>query len=220
MRFNYREIPTHSVEGMRFYETPEGNFYPSMTTVLGQTMSDEKIASLEGWRNSIGHQEADKITNDAAARGTAVHLLAERFLKGEPLMVEGEEWDPEHVKSFNCLKFKLKKVNEVWAQEVPLWSDRLGVAGRTDLVGVFSNFESIVDYKTSRRMKTEEDIADYKVQLAGYAEMHNEMFGTNITKGVILMASGAGFAQEFHVDLTKHFEEFQDRVQQFYNKQI
>lgn len=215
MKFDYPEITAHSVNGMRFYETPQGNFYPSITTILGKTMSEEKSKALDRWRNAIGAVNAQKKTQDAADRGTAVHTMIERHLKDEEVC-KPNEFSHEHVTLFNSLKTKLKKIDEVWCQEVGLWSDLLTLAGRVDCIGVYKGQEAIIDFKTSTRLKNETDIEDYRFQLCAYALMHNEMFGTNIEKGVILMASGNGFPQEFHVDLLPYVDRLFDRVQDFY----
>jgi CRISPR/Cas system-associated exonuclease Cas4 (RecB family) len=217
MKFNYPDLTTESVNGMRLYITPSGDAYPSITTVLGHTVPEEKAKALKNWANAIGQVNAQKKTQAAADRGTAVHLMIERHLMGEQPYAAGE-FDQAHVNSFNALKLKLKNINEIWCQEVALFSDVLSIAGRVDCIGVYKGTESIIDFKTSTRLKSEKDIEDYRYQLCAYACMHNEMFETNINHGVILMTSDAGFPQEFHVDLTKYVEPLYDRVQDFYSK--
>lgn len=215
MKFNYPNISSAEVLGLRVYETPEGNFYPSITTVLGNSASQEKIDSLNAWRANLG-AEADAITKAAANKGTAVHLLAERFLNKEELIKHGEHFDEDSIKSFNGLKLKLKKVEEVWGQEVALYSDAIQVAGRCDCVGIYNGVPCIIDFKTSRSIKHKKDIEDYFLQLTAYSIMHNEMFGTYITKGVIIMSSLNGFPQEFNVDLENYFDSLLSRINKFY----
>lgn len=219
MNFKYPDLQTIEFRGMRLYETPEGNFYPSITTVLGKTMSEEKENALKSWQMSLGMDLAQKKTKEAANRGTAVHLLAERFIKGEDLVKPGESFEQSAMTSFNALKLKLKKINP-WAQEVALYSDVLGVAGRTDLIGEFNGTPSIIDFKTSSKLKKDSDIEDYKFQLCAYAQMHNEMFGTDISHGVILMTSDGGFPQEFRVDLSKYTDALAKRVATFYREKM
>lgn len=220
MNFNYPELKSHAFKGMRFYETPDGNFYPSITTVLGGTISAEKEQSLKKWQLSLGMDAAQKKTEAAANRGTAVHLLAERYLKKEPLKQPGDNFCQDDISAFNALKLKLNKIEKVWAQEVALYSDILGIAGRTDLIGVYKGKPCIIDFKTSSRIKNDSDIEDYKLQLCAYAAMHNEMFGTDIKDGVILMTSGSGFPQEFLVDLRVCVESLAIRVEKFYADKI
>jgi ATP-dependent exoDNAse (exonuclease V) beta subunit len=216
-KFDYPELMTETVNGMRIYITPQGGAYPSITTVLGKTMPEEKVKALANWANAIGQLNAKKKTQDAADRGTAVHTLIERFLNGEEEF-SSSEFSAEALNMFNALKVKLKKIDEIWCQEVGLYSDLLALAGRVDCIGVYKGEEAIIDFKTSSRLKSQEDIEDYRFQLCAYALMHNEMFGTNINKGVILMTSAAGFPQEFHVDLMPYVDRLFDRVQDFYKK--
>lgn len=218
MTFNYPEMTTTSHNNMRFYETSDGKFYPSITTVLGGTIPEEKAASLKKWQNSLGAPLAQKKTQDAADHGTAVHLLAERYLKKEELIQKGDNISQQNIAAFNALKLKLNKVEEIWGQEIALFSDLIGVAGRTDLIGVYKGKPSIIDFKTSSRLKGPKQIEDYRLQLCAYAIMHNEMFNTNIVDGVILMTSDGGFPQEFFVNLNDYVEPLMLRVDEFYQK--
>lgn len=221
MSFNYPDLIAVPAHGLRFYETPEGQFYPSITTVLGGTMPVEKQLALKNWQTSLGMDVAQKKTKDAADHGTAVHLLAERYLKKEPLQRPNDRpVKQEDMYAFNALKLKLNKIEAIWGQEVSLYSNILGVAGRTDLVGVYKGKPSIIDFKTAARIKGEKDIEDYKLQLCAYAIMHNEMFGTDIEDGVILMSSAGGFPQEFNVNLTDYVDKLATRVEQFYAETI
>ena len=218
MKFNYPEMNTIPVKGMRFYETPQGKFYPSITTVLGGTMPTEKAVALHAWQSSLGINEAQRKTQEAADRGTAVHLLAERYLKKEELIQPGEKFNPADVSCFNALKLKLNKIEQVWGQEVALYSDLLELAGRCDVIGVYKNKPSIIDFKTSTRIKNDKQIEDYRLQLCAYSIMHNEMFGTEIVDGIILMTSDGGFPQEFYVNLLDYVEPLIARIDEFYSK--
>lgn len=217
MKFNYPEMSTVPFKGMRFYETPNGKFYPSITTVLGGTVPVEKELALKKWQTSLGMDVAQKKTQEAADRGTAVHLLAERYLKKEDL-IQGEKFSQADINSFNALKLKLNKVEEVWGQEVALYSDLIELAGRCDVIGVYKGKPCIIDFKTSTRIKSKEQVEDYRLQLCAYSIMHNEMFGTEIVDGVILMTSDGGFPQEFSVNLLDYVEPLIARVDEFYKK--
>lgn len=211
-------IATTNLRG-RVYQCPAGH-YPSITTVLGGTEPPEKKASLENWRNSLGHQKADEVSRKAAAHGTNVHLLAERYLKGEKVEapIDGKPIPQPDLNAFNALKLKLNKVDEVWGQEVALYSDMLQVAGRCDLVGKYKGIPAIVDFKTASRVKKREDIRNYELQLTFYAIAHNEMFETDIKTGIILMVAETGFPMEFEVDLLDHYEELGQRVEAFHSR--
>jgi genome maintenance exonuclease 1 len=204
MTFAYQPIEavTDPVTGIRVYKTPAGDF-SSITTMLGQTMPPEKAAILQRWRDSIGHAEADAHSKKATDHGTMVHLLIERHLLGEPIdaPVDGEPVPLRAIESLRALKMKLKKINSIWAQEQAVWSPFLKLAGRFDCMGEYEGVPTIIDFKTSGRHKTREDIADYELQLAFYAIAHNELFGTDVRQGVILMSVDGGFPLEFKIDL-------------------
>lgn len=217
--FNYPKLETTTFNGLRWYITPNGDAYPSITSILGGTQSEEKKASLKNWQQSLGVDKAAKVTKDSADNGTVVHLFIERYLKKEDVFapVPGYTVTQQQKDLFNSLKLKLNGINEVWANEESLYSDILEVAGRVDCIGLYKGVPSIIDFKTSRKLKNDKDIEDYKFQLAGYAIMHNELFGTDITNGVILMAAAEGFPLEFKIDLLPFFDKLYDRVQLFYS---
>lgn len=217
-KFNYPDISSETIEGMRIYVVPPASYYPSITTVLGHTMPQQKRDSLEQWKKSIGEQRAREISETATTNGTAVHLLAERYVKKQPIIETGEVFNDHVIKLFNALKTKLNKIQEVWGQEVALFSNKIGVAGRCDCIAYYKGKPSIIDYKTSSKIKDKNDIEDYYLQLCAYAIMHNEMFGTDITQGVVLMTSDGGFPQEFLVDLNDYVSPLQQRVELFYRQ--
>jgi hypothetical protein len=182
--FNYLDYQTTEVDRKRIYLISDEKCYPSITTLLGYT-DPVKNSVLDAWRARVGAKQADKISQDACTRGTNVHLMLERHLKGED--VKMDEFPAAHANMYKSLRLELKKINKVYGQEVVLYSDALGVAGRCDLVAEYQNTLTIVDYKTSSRVKSVDEIGDYWLQTAFYAMAHNEMFGTNIDKLVILM---------------------------------
>lgn len=219
---NYPELQTTSYMNGRWYETPAG-WFPSITTILGHTEPPEKVASLQRWRDSIGHEEADRITNEQAHHGTNVHLLLERYLKGEQLdaPIDGEPVRKEDMGSFNSVKLLLRPISEVWGQEICLYSSDVEVAGRCDCVGVYNGKPTIIDFKTSRRAKGHDDISNYRVQLAFYAKAHDELLGTNIRQGVIIMATNGGAPGRFVIpDLTIHHPELRDRAAAYWDATI
>ena len=183
--FNYKEYDTTNLHGKRIYVCGDNKFYPSITTVLGNSLPQEKSKSLEEWKARVGSKKADEITKAACDRGTNTHLMLERYLRNEDPKIE--EFPENHVKVFKSLRLELNKVNKIYGQEVVLYSDVFGIAGRCDLVAEYKNEISIVDYKTSSRIKSKEEIEDYWLQTCFYAIAHNEMFGTDINKLVIMM---------------------------------
>ena len=212
--FAYPDISTVNYNGQRWYSCKEGVAYPSITTILGFTMPEEKKKSLENWRNMLGPIVADKKTKDACDRGTNVHAMLEQHLKGEVVQTKGIP--PEDIQVFNSVKLRLKGITEIYGQEMALYSDVLQIAGRCDLAGKWKGEEAIIDFKTSGRSKDEKEIQDYWIQCTFYALAHNEMYGTNIQKGVILMGVAGGLPLVFEKDLMPYVGPLVERIEKFY----
>ena len=187
-KFEYKLIPRVTIDGKRFYETPDGNKLPSVTTILDKTKSQEKIQALNNWRKRVGVEKAQEITTESANRGTRMHTYLEQYVKDGMIKERGSNpfsW-PSHAMAQVVIDQGLRNVNEFWGIEVPLYFPGI-YAGTTDGAGMHLNQESILDYKQTNRPKKREWIDDYFVQLCAYAEAHNEVYGTKIRKGVILM---------------------------------
>lgn len=165
----------------RIYLTPEGNKYPSVSTVL--SVMDK--SGLERWATSIGIVKAERIKNSAAIRGESFHLLCENFVNNKPL----QPCMPDAMAMFNSVKHLLSKhVNDVYGQEVPLWSDFLRVGGRVDLAARWDTRRTIIDYKTASRQKKPEWLMGYKMQTAAYSVMFEERTKIPIQNNVIVIA--------------------------------
>lgn len=215
MSYNYPAIQTVELKGKRFYQINDETFYPSITTVLGGTLAPEKTAALEGWRKWLGTDKAKAETQRAADRGTQVHLMIEQFLKKEPINCPNATLVDTQM--FNSLKLKLKAINKIYGQEVALYSDMLGVAGRCDFIGEYENVPVIADWKTSTNIKGLDRVQDYFIQGAFYAIAHNEMFGTNIENIVIFVAVEKGLPQVFKRKITTDLvDELMERTEKFY----
>ena len=174
------ELKTINDNG-RKYVTPEGKF-SSITTILGHRDRYKWAA----WRKKIGNEEANRITRHATTRGTKVHSLAEDYLNNIEIDTKGEM--PHHIQSFNVIKKVCDEhVGKVWAQEVPLYSIDLKTAGRVDCIGEFDGELSIIDFKTSGRVKEESEISNYFMQECAYAHMFEEGTGIPIKQLVTIM---------------------------------
>lgn len=183
-RYNYEPIRRIEGDGSRLYATCTGNL-PSVTTILSAT-SD--TTSLDNWRAFVGNEKANTIVNEACAIGTLMHENLENRLIGKPDHQGGMPMRVLGRRLADCIQENAwGKIDEVWGQEVALYYEGLW-AGTTDLVGVHQGIESIMDYKNSKRKKTWSKIENYRLQCAAYALAHNQMFGTNIQRGVIFVA--------------------------------
>jgi len=215
-RFNYRDYKTETILGRRFYDLEEQGVLPSITSILGHTPSEETKTWMNAWKARVGETEAARKSKLATDRGTNVHLMLERYLRGEEPFQLGE-FPAEHIRVFNSMKLELTKIDKAYGQEVVLFSQTIGAAGRCDLIADHQGELSIVDYKTATRMKTVDDIKDYWVQTAFYALAHNELFGTSIEKLVIIMGVENKLPLVFKKRITDEMViELAERVDKFY----
>jgi genome maintenance exonuclease 1 len=187
-KFNYHKLSRTTEEGKRLYSTPDGSRVPSVTTILDKTKPEEKKAALNEWRKRVGVENAQKITTEAANRGTRMHTYLEHYVKEGELKDRGSNpfgW-ASHAMAQTVIEDGLINVDEYWGVEVPLYFPKL-YAGTTDCVGIHQKDQSILDFKQTNKPKKAEWIEDYYLQLTAYALAHNEVYGTNIRKGVVLM---------------------------------
>lgn len=187
-KFPYHELSRTSEEGQRLYQTPDGKKVPSVTTILAATQPEEKKQALNNWRKRVGTEKAQQITTEAANRGTRMHTYLEHYVKTGEMKDKGSNpWGwASHAMAETVIRDGLKHVDEYWGVEIPLYFPSL-YAGTTDCVGIHSGAESIIDFKQTNKPKKEDWIQDYYLQLVAYALAHNEVYGTNIRKGVVLM---------------------------------
>ena len=192
------ELTTQTINFKRFYETPDGKLYPSITTVL----STRNKKGLFEWRKRVGDEVANYVARTSAARGTAVHHMCEDYLNNFP--VDWPDKWKEHEKKFlpYCLfkqlkKSVLEKIDNIRSQECALFSHKYRVAGRVDCIAEYDGELSIIDFKTSTKERTDEYNENYYIQAAAYAEMFEEQTGTPIEQIVILVVTEDGVVQEF-----------------------
>jgi genome maintenance exonuclease 1 len=187
-KYNYTKLTRDESTGKRLYATPEGHKVPSVTTILDKTKPAESRIALANWRKAVGEKKAQEITTEAANRGTRMHKYLEDYVTQGFLSDPGSNpFSQQSHKMADCIiKQGFGPVSEVWGNEVPLYFPEL-YAGTTDCVGVHNGEQSILDYKQTNKPKKLEYIDDYFIQLTAYALAHNEVHGTNIRKGVILM---------------------------------
>ena len=219
-KYSYPKSSRAKLDGLRHY-TIDGSQkkLPSVTTVLGQTQPKEKQESLERWRNRVGLREAQKITRDAAIRGTAMHKYLEDLIRGQksldltPLGVEATKMAEIIVER------GLNDCSEIYGIEATLYYPNL-YAGSVDLVAKYKDKVSIIDFKQTNKPKQREWIGDYFLQMAAYGMAHDAVYGTSIEQGVIMMCSKDGYYQQFMIEgdefrRAKH--KFLGRLDEFYS---
>lgn len=221
-KYTYTKLTRDESSGKRLYATPDGSKVPSVTTILDKTKPTEAREALARWKKSVGEVKAQEIVTEAAGRGTRMHKYLEDYVKGEPL--RESVTNPYAQQSLDMAKIVINKgfpkITEVWGSEVPLYFPGL-YAGTTDCCGIHNGDESILDFKQTNKPKKLEWIGDYFLQLTAYALAHNEVHGTNIRKGVILMCSKDYEYQEFTLepkDFDYWTEEWCKRVEQYYKQ--
>lgn len=187
-KFEYSPLKRNETLGKRLYSTPDGSNVPSVTTILDKTKPAEAREALANWKKAVGEEKAKQITTEAASRGTRMHTYLENYIKGEILKesVSNPYAQQSLVMAKKVIESGFGPISEVWGSEVPLYFPEL-YAGTTDCVGIHDGEESILDFKQTNKPKKIEWIDDYFLQLTAYALAHNEVHGTNIRKGVILM---------------------------------
>ena len=174
------DLKSETLPNGKFYTLEDGTKLPSVTTVLG---AKKKEHILE-WRRRVGEEEANRISAKATKRGTNVHSLCEDYLSNQPL----RKTMPDALEMFHTLKGTLNRINNIHYQECALWSKKLGMAGRVDCIGEFDGVLSVIDFKTSARVKQRNDIFDYFWQTTAYALMYHEIVEIPVKQIVILMA--------------------------------
>lgn len=169
-------------DGKRYYTLPDGTRLPSVTTVVGAKKKEEIIA----WRKRIGEEEANKITKQATSRGTNVHTICENYLNNKQDYMKGIM--PDALEYFLSIKPYLNNIDNIHYQEQALWSKQLGMAGRVDCIAEYEGKLSVIDFKTSSKIKNKSSITDYFLQTTAYALMYEELVGVPIHNIVIIMA--------------------------------
>ena len=211
-KFDYKPLERiDSPEGRR-YVISDGVYLPSVTTILSKT---KDMTALNEWKSAVGEAEATRIVTEASNLGTGMHGNLEKYILGQDMT--GSYLSKVLAKVI--IRHGLSKVNEVWGQEVALYTTDL-YAGTTDLVGIYDNTPAIMDFKNSLHDKKREWIEDYFLQCCAYALSHNEMYGTDIKRGVIMIATRDAKYQEFILEGSefRHYElEWCKRLEKYYN---
>jgi len=216
-KFIYPKSQREIINGKRHYDI-KAQKLPSVTTILSATQSEAKQASLAAWRARVGEDQATRIVDDAATRGTAMHKILEEYIQGQGYLDLTPTGLNAHNMAIQVIQNGLSNVTEYYGLEATLYYPGL-YAGATDMVGVHKGQDAIIDFKQTNKPKKREWIEDYCLQLAGYAMAHNFIYKTSITKGVIMMCSKDNYYQEFVIEgaeLQKYKHEFLRKVGQYY----
>lgn len=211
-QYTFTDIEAVHEFGKRYYLTPDGKKYVSVTSLLGA--NPEKRKSLAQWRRNVGAAEADRITKEAAAQGTAMHSMCEQYLKNEDI----EETENLHAPDlFDSIRpIIAKNIDRVHTLEAPLWSHQLRLAGRVDCVANWDGKPAIIDFKTSMKPKKKEWIHDYFKQATAYAVMFRERTGISVPRIAILIAVRDSKPQVFVERAIDWIDPLMDAIDSFY----
>ena len=205
-------LPTENINGKRYYTTPEGKHYPSVTTVTG--MLNAKW--IKKWRKAVGEEKANKISRQASIRGTRYHQLQEDFLNNELTEERLKKATPLDLLMFNQTKELTSKLGDIYMLEGSMYSNELEIAGRVDCVAEFAGKVSVIDFKTSTRRKSPSQVKSYFLQETAYATMFEEMYGVPIERIVtIVSVEETGQSQLFVEEPKTWIESFKELRNQY-----
>ena len=217
-KFNYPSSVRALYNGMRLYDVNNEKL-PSVTTILNETQSEEKKASLQAWKDRVGHKQAELISKEATNRGSSMHDYLEKFLLGKLNLDLLGDNTRERMMADQIIENGLRnKLDEIWGCEATLYYPGK-FAGAADCIGVYEKKETIIDFKQSNKPKKEEWIEDYYLQCAAYSLAHNVVYNTNINQAVILLCTKDIVFQRFIVDgdkLKMYQDKFLQKVEQYY----
>ena len=216
-KYSYGNYFRDDDNGPRTYKVGEKKV-PSVTTILNATQSPEKKASLNAWRERVGHQEAQRIMIDASTRGTEMHYVLEQYINGKGYFNLSKKGAQARLMAHRLIEDGLGPLTKVFGSEVNLaYEDQW--AGSTDLVAIYDGKPSIIDFKQSNKPKKEEYITDYYYQIAAYSLAHKKQHG-EILQGFIAICTKDLLFQGFKMDQSK-LSEYEDKwfkkVEQYYS---
>ena len=215
--YRYPKTVREAIDGKRHYLISNEKL-PSVTTILSATEDPKKTAALAKWREAKGEEIATRIVDEAAARGTAMHKILEKYIDESGYLDLTNVGKDAHNMAIRIIEQGLCNITEYYGTECTLHYPGL-YAGQTDLVGIHKGEDAIIDFKQTNKPKKREWVYDYFSQLAAYAMAHNFIYKTKITKGVIMMCSKDNYYQEFIVEgkeFQKYKHNFLRRVNEYY----
>ena len=199
--------PKISINGTRHYQTPKGE-YPSITAVISKS---EDSSWLQDWRDRIGEKEANRISATSSGRGTNLHTMCEDYLNNRPLSVKA--YDAKEM--FNSIKPILNRIDNIHFLEGCLYSDILKLAGTVDAIAEFDGVLSIIDFKNSRRIKTEDKIHNYFIQETFYSLAYFHLSGIKIPQIVTIIAVEDDEPQIFVKQIKPYIKPLLEKIKYF-----
>ena len=208
-RFTHLECPDITTikqvnaNGKRHYETPAGPLV-SITTVIHHFTPD----GIKQWRENMGEDVANYIMRVSSIRGTHVHKLVDSFLSNESLDNITREYGVTAVGLFNLMRPALERISNIVAVEKRVYSTdpAIMVAGTTDCVADYEGILSIIDFKTSSKMREQDTIDSWMIQATFYALAWECLTGQKISQLVIICATEDGQTEVFKSEPSEYVE--------------
>ena len=210
---NFTQSELIEKEDGHYYQTPSGIIYPSVTTILHKTQSQEKQESLQSWRDQ--ELASTYITQEAAIIGSETHQLIENYLNGKKPLEKFRLLSEAH---FTNLLPYVNKINDIHGVELRLYSDKMKLAGTSDCIAKYDGKLSVIDYKTKRSNQQEEWLTDHFIQATSYGIMFKELTGIEIKQIVILVSSEKNTRMEFVKNPSDYIHLLEQRIEQYYSE--
>ena len=191
--YDFQSLPTENIDGKRYYITPTGEKYPSVTSVTGLLNKE----AIKKWRKRVGEKQANKISTQAARHGTSAHQLIEDYIRNDNFEEKFKGAMPTTQQAFISVEKELNQIGTVHALESPLYSHNLQLAGRVDCIAEWEGEISVIDFKTSAKPKKTEWIQNYFIQETAYAKMFEDLTGKKVENIITLIAVSNGTSQLF-----------------------
>ena len=191
--YDFQSLPTENIDGKRYYITPTGEKYPSVTSVTGLLNKE----AIKKWRKKVGEKQANKISTQAARHGTSAHQLFEDYIRNDNFEEKFKGAMPTTQQAFISVEKELNQIGTVHALESPLYSHNLQLAGRVDCIAEWEGEISVIDFKTSAKPKKTEWIQNYFIQETAYAKMFEDLTGKKVENIITLIAVSNGTSQLF-----------------------
>ena len=191
--YDFQSLPTENIDGKRYYITPTGEKYPSVTSVTGLLNKE----AIKKWRKRVGEKQANKISTQAARHGTSAHQLFEDYIRNDNFEEKFKGAMPTTQQAFISVEKELNQIGTVHALESPLYSHNLQLAGRVDCIAEWEGEISVIDFKTSAKPKKTEWIQNYFIQETAYAKMFEDLTGKKVKNIITLIAVSNGTSQLF-----------------------
>lgn len=209
------DLEVTTTDNGRFYKLPSGTLAASVTTILGY--GEDKKKSLLEWRKKVGEEEANRISRVACGRGTRMHKLCEDYLENKDNILKGSM--PDAASFFKQIKPYVDKINNIHYMEDALYSEKYRIAGRVDCIAEYDGVLSVIDFKTSSKMKKKEWISSYFQQTTAYSLMYEEHLGLTIDQIVVIIATESGTPQVFIEQSSNWKESLIDIIKNYYDQE-